>query len=207
MLEQIEFKMKQQNIKYEDSAFTDWIYNEIAMMSPLRKIELADEILESEKFSIWYPGNFYTFDYELPEDPRHKYIPSYDEAPFIYLIKKENNILHGFNLNYLNPSNLMKIFLDNIFTFYYSYLDEREKTSNSRCLANYENILKYDRLFMSRAIYRKYDVKFMSNIKIVPKRYAKIYGMMGNGVFLLAPKSTVYGATLKNMVQKRRNNK
>lgn len=205
MLKLLEEKMKDQEVDYEDKVFMDWIQNEVNILSGPKKQELILDILKIENFKNWFRGNFYTFNYRYQNDPTSKYIPSYDRNPFIYLLKREGNLIHGFNLNYLNPSNVMKLFMNDIFSFYYGELNEEEKSYNSKSLATYSNILRYDKLFVSRAIYRKYNIKLINNLNVVPKRYAKIYAMLGGGIFPKASKSMVYQATINHTKQLRSN--
>jgi hypothetical protein len=205
MIEEIERKIVEQEINYEDLSFMDWAQNEINLLSGPQRIELSEDILNSENFRGWFMGNFYTFNYLYKEDPTSKFIPSYDRQPLIYLLKRKGKIIHGFNLNYLNPLSVLKLFMNDIFSFYYQQLDEDEKSYNSRSLATYENILRYDRLFASRAIYRKYNINLINSVKVIPKRYIKIYAMMGNGLFPKSSKSTVYQATIKHMNYRRAN--
>lgn len=207
MLDHIQEKMRDQEIDYEELVFMDWIQNEVNLLDGNEKTKLKEDILNVEYFSNWYYGNFYTFNYLYKEEPKSKFIPSYDRQPFIYMLKKEGTIIHGFNLNYLSPIKVLKIFMNDLFNFYYQQLDETEKNNNTKILANYKNILRYDRFFASRAIYRKYNLKFINSIKIVPKRYAKIYAMLGNGLFLNAPKTLVYSKTALHMNYRRNKNR
>lgn len=207
MIREIERKMEEQEIDYRGSGFMDWAQNEINLLSGPRRLELIEDIISAENFRSWFIGNFYTFNYMYKEDPTSKFIPSYDRQPLIYLLKRKGGILHGFNLNYLSPLNVLKLFLNDLFNFYYQQLDESEKTYSTRSLATYDNILRYDRLFASRAIYRKYNINLINSIKVIPKRYIKIYAMMGNGLFLKASKPVIYRETIKHMNHRRRNSK
>lgn len=187
--------MNEDDISFEDKIFYDWVRNEIQLMNSSQRAILIQDILKVENFASWFSGNFYTFDYSFKTKPKSPFVPSFDRKPFIYLLKREGRILHGFNLNYLNPLNFMRFFMEDLYSFYLKDFDLNETVETSRIQATYKNIKRYDRLFISRVIYRKYDVKNINNVKIVPKIYAKIFATMGNGLFTQASKNNVYLAS------------
>ena len=203
MIEKLQEKMNQEGMWYEDSTFFDWVQNEMLLMKNADLEKLFKEILNEEKFTAWNRGNFYTFRYNYKNEPKSKFVPSFDRQPLIYLLKQEGQILHGFNLNYLNPTVFLKHFMHDLYSFYYGNFDEDESSSNSRILATYRNIERYDRLFISKVIYRKYTLKNINAVKVIPKRFAKIYACLGNGIFPKASKGSVYAATNKHINYKR----
>lgn len=203
MIEKIQEKMDQEEIWYEDSNFFDWVQNELLLMNNSDLEELFKEIVNVEKFSQWNGGNFYTFRYNYKNEPKSKFIPSFDRQPLIYLLKREGQTLHGFNLNYLNPTVFLKPFMHDLYSFYFGDFGEEEKSSNSRILATYKNMERYDRLFISKVIYRKYNLNNINTVKVIPKRFAKMYACLGNGIFPKASKGSVYVATNKHINYKR----
>lgn len=203
MIEKLQEKMEREEVWYEDPTFFDWVRNELLLMNDTEVGELFEEILSTEKFSQWNRGNFYTFRYNYKNEPKSKFVPSFDRQPLIYLLKREGQTLHGFNLNYLNPTVFLKPFMHDLYSFYFGDMGEEEKSSNSRILATYKNIERYDRLFISKVIYRKYTLKNINNVKVIPKRFAKIYACLGNGIFPKASKGVVYAATARNINHKR----
>lgn len=202
MLTEIITKMEQQNIRFKDKNFYDWIKNELDLMSGNKKKILEGEILKTEMFRTWYKGNFYTFKYNFQSKPTSPYIPSYDKEPFIYLLKREKGILHGFNMNYLSPV-FAREFMEDIYEFYPGPFEEEQTTNISKIMATYENIERYDKLLVSKAIYRKYNLKYINNINVVPKVYAKIFVSMSNGLFPLSSRVKVYIGTAKKTAKLR----
>lgn len=187
ILEKILEDMEKENISYTSDTSNDWFYNEVMNLRPKEQLILQDEISLESDFIQFFRKNFYWFEYKPMEQyPPNKGISpyaydSYDRRPFILLLKRKKNILHGLNLNYLyrRERNLLINFL-----FRYlkgDILDAREEIS--KIALEYKNMKQKDWVHWHKLIYRKYHVSRINNSRIIPIRYVKLFSFLENSRF------------------------
>lgn len=206
VLKKILGDMEKENISYISDTANDWFYNEVMNLKPQEQLILQDEISLESNFIQFFRKNFYWFEYKPMEQyPRNKGIneyayDSYDRRPFILLLKRKKNILHGLNLNYLyrREKNLLINFL-----FRYlkgDILDTREEIS--KIMLEYKNMKQKDWVHWHKLIYRKYHVSRINEPRVIPIKYVKLFSFLESSRFR-ASLNKIYKTSFRKMRKER----
>lgn len=206
VLKKILGDMEKENISYISDTANDWFYNEVMNLKPQEQLILQDEISLESDFIQFFRKNFYWFEYKPMEQyPRNKGIneyayDSYDRRPFILLLKRKKNILHGLNLNYLyrREKNLLINFL-----FRYlkgDILDAREEIS--KIMLEYKNMKQKDWVHWHKLIYRKYHVSRINEPRVIPIKYVKLFSFLESSRFR-ASLNKIYKTSFRKMRKER----
>lgn len=206
VLKKILGDMEKENISYISDTANDWFYNEVMNLKPQEQLILQDEISLESDFIQFFRKNFYWFEYKPMEQyPRNKGIneyayDSYDRRPFILLLKRKKNILHGLNLNYLyrREKNLLINFL-----FRYlkgDILDTREEIS--KIMLEYKNMKQKDWVHWHKLIYRKYHVSRINEPRVIPIKYVKLFSFLESSRFR-ASLNKIYKTSFRKMRKER----
>lgn len=173
-------KMKEENKDYLSDNSTPWIYNELADYQVNDKLSMSSEIIKKQKFTQFFKGNFYFFEYK-PLKKGGKYFEYYDRRPFIFYLGKDEDFVYGLNLNYLYPIEKVK-FLNYCFQYVKGNIFESQERE-TRILVNYNRMDQRDGVFWHKIIFRKYYINRMKYRMWIPKKYVKIFAFLGNENF------------------------
>jgi hypothetical protein len=206
ILDKILNRMEKENISYLSDTANDWFYNEIMLLKPQEKLILEDEILSESEFIQFFRKNFYSFEYKpsvprppFRDDMRYVY-DSYDRKPFVLVLKRKKNIIHGLNLNYLyrkEKNNLMNF----LFRFLRGdIMDPVEEIS--KIMVDYKLMKLKDWVHWHKLIYRRYDISRINNPRVVPIRYAKLFSFLESSRFR-SSKNKIYRTSFYKLRKER----
>jgi len=182
------------NVGYMSQVSMAWYYSSLRSLSEESRIKIRNQISRSSKVKQFLKGSFYYFDY-LPKEKGNNTFERYDRKPFIFAFDKIGDTIHGINLNYIPIRD--RILLMNKIMLYVVGDYSANSDLSSRIVLDY-NIMKMKSTFYEQnIIYRKYLISRGSNYKLIPIKYAKIFGCLENLSEFSISESVIYKAFLR----------
>jgi SNF2 family DNA or RNA helicase len=185
---------EEKNVEYMSAVAMAWYYSALSSLNSEKKQALKKQIMGSSKIKQFLKNSFYYFDY-LPLELGNKTFEKYDRTPFIFAFDKVGDTSHGINLNYVPIRD--RIMLMNKIMLYVVGDYNSPSDLASRIALDY-NIMKNKSTFYEQnIIYRKYLISRGKNYRLIPIKYAKIFGCLNNVSDFPISESVIHRAFLR----------
>jgi len=178
---------------YMSDMFGQKVYSILSSMGDEDRKNILNEIKKSSTNQLFLPGRFYNF-YYYPLFLKRAYEEYYDKNPFVFVLKREENIIHGLNLNYLDFNRRNKL-LNKFFRYFVGDYENLNPFTN-KILLNYKAMNAKSNFIEQKIIYRKYYINRINIVHNIPIRYVKIMSVFDEVSDFTVSKDLVYRLTL-----------